>query len=170
MKTNIKNFLFKRRIKILKNNKGFSLMELLIVVSIMGVISAIAIPAYDKYRTNANKNGAEAEAKTIWRAINTCLANGTAATTCVGGDGNVDGTISKKCKIAEDSGKYAHGKQIDANSTDEQGHCFMKHNGTDKYCIASNIGGEAYCMDNSGVSSAGKGCSIGQTTPGTCLP
>ena len=38
MKT-IKNFLFKKRIRILKSKKGFSLLEVLIAVGIIAIIS-----------------------------------------------------------------------------------------------------------------------------------
>ena len=37
MKKIIKNFLFKRRFKVLKNKKGFSLVEILVAVSIIGL-------------------------------------------------------------------------------------------------------------------------------------
>ena len=96
MKT-IKNFLFKKRIKILKSKRGFSLMELLIVVSIMGVISAIAIPAYDKYKSNASAAGAKAEARTVFRALQTCMANEATSSACL--DKTIKGTLSKECVI-----------------------------------------------------------------------
>ena len=39
----------------IKSNKGFSLVEILVAVSIIGIISAIAIPAFQDYRANASK-------------------------------------------------------------------------------------------------------------------
>jgi type IV pilus assembly protein PilA len=51
----------------MKNQKGFSLIELLIVVSIILIISAIAIPSYLRSRMQAN----EASAVGSVRMINT---------------------------------------------------------------------------------------------------
>jgi type IV pilus assembly protein PilA len=51
----------------MKNQKGFSLVELLIVVAIILVISAIAVPSYMRSRMQAN----EASAVSSMRMINT---------------------------------------------------------------------------------------------------
>ena len=39
----------------LKNKRGFSLVELMVVVAIMGTLATIAIPAYNEYRKSAKK-------------------------------------------------------------------------------------------------------------------
>ena len=55
------------------NNKGFSLVEILVAVSIIGIISAIAIPAFQDYRTEASKVAADTTISNIHRAFNNCL-------------------------------------------------------------------------------------------------
>jgi len=51
----------------LRNNKGFTLVEILVTVGLVAILSTIAIPAYKNYRTNAFKTVIKADASTGYK-------------------------------------------------------------------------------------------------------
>ena len=74
-----------------KKTPGFSLIELLVVVGIMGVLVAVAIPAYNGYRRGAKTGVIHASLTQIEKAFPTCLA----VNTFMGcNTANVNGTLT----------------------------------------------------------------------------
>ena len=62
------------KLRINANEKGFTLIELMIVIAIIGILAAIAIPNFIAYRNKAFCSGVESDANNIIASISDYFA------------------------------------------------------------------------------------------------
>lgn len=80
--------------------KGFTLIELMIVVAIIGILAAVALPAYQDYTKRAKFSEVILMADAVRSASNICV--GTKSTTALTNFGtDCDKRIAKTLKIAK---------------------------------------------------------------------
>ncbi|MDO6499699.1 pilin [Photobacterium sanguinicancri] len=72
-----------------KMQKGFTLIELMIVVAIIGILSAFAVPAYQNYTMKAHASEMLSASSAIKTAVGICALDGGDLTTCDSGSNGI---------------------------------------------------------------------------------
>lgn len=105
------------------NEKGFTLIELMIVIAIIGILAAIAIPNFISYRDKSFCSGTESDANTVAGAIAEYFsipANTSVQDTSLVSKGYITEKLSNKNTWKIDASNI---KAIAITVTDETGRC-----------------------------------------------
>ena len=108
-----------------KMKKGFTLVEIMIVVAIIAILAAVAIPNFITYRKTSQMNACISNLKQIQSAVEQCKLAGKAVS-----DANVfgnDAYIKVKPKCPASSAEYS-----------------LPEGEADPVCPNPSIGGEGY--------------------------
>jgi type IV pilus assembly protein PilA len=80
-----------------KHQQGFTLIELMIVVAIIGILAAIALPAYQDYTIRAKVSEGVVQASAAKSTIAENLASGVSTDACTGVNTGTIGMTSITC-------------------------------------------------------------------------
>jgi type IV pilus assembly protein PilA len=67
--------MFRRLLKKKKDKKGFTMIELIIVIAIIGILAAILIPQFSNFRESAARRAAQSDGRNILAVMEQMIAD-----------------------------------------------------------------------------------------------
>ncbi len=84
-----------------KNQKGFTLIELMIVVAIIGILAAIALPAYQNYTQKARFTEVTNATAAVKSAVEVCAQTTNDLANCVQNTNGIPATVEASAENAD---------------------------------------------------------------------
>ena len=84
-----------------QNQKGFTLIELMIVIAIIGILAAVALPAYQTYTKKAKFSEVVLASTTVKSAVEICYQSEGALTKCISAATNNPGVVASVLDAAK---------------------------------------------------------------------
>jgi type IV pilus assembly protein PilA len=100
----------------MNNQKGFTLIELMIVVAIIGILAAIAIPQYQNYIAKSQVSRVMGEVSSLKTTIETCMLEGKVEDKC-----ELGWTKSNLLGVAGSFGSFGEDGPDTSGETEDEG-------------------------------------------------